>query len=58
MINEIEQKRKHLIKTAKIHGMNSHETIQCSQELDVLLLQQIKKTNDKYIQAKELTACR
>ncbi|MGM0874556.1 MAG: aspartyl-phosphate phosphatase Spo0E family protein [Bacillota bacterium] len=43
--NEIELKRKHLIKTAKQFGLNSIETIQCSQELDTLLLQEIKWSN-------------
>jgi hypothetical protein len=43
--NEIELKRKTLIKTAKQFGLNAIETIQCSQELDILLLQEIKWSN-------------
>ncbi|MEI4791025.1 Spo0E family sporulation regulatory protein-aspartic acid phosphatase [Bacillus pumilus] len=46
MINyEIEQKRLHLIKTAKKFGMNAEETIRCSQELDTLLNKGIKYTS-------------
>lgn len=44
--NEIELKRKHLIKTAKQFGLNAIETIKCSQELDILLLQEIKWSNE------------
>lgn len=40
--NEIELKRKHLIKTAMQYGLNASETIECSQELDILILQEIK----------------
>lgn len=47
VINEIELKRKHLIKTAMQYGLNSIETIECSQELDFLLLQEIKWSNEK-----------
>ncbi|WEZ73236.1 aspartyl-phosphate phosphatase Spo0E family protein [Bacillus altitudinis] len=39
---EIEQKRLHLIETAKKFGMNAEETIRCSQELDTLLNKGIK----------------
>ncbi|WP_353856174.1 aspartyl-phosphate phosphatase Spo0E family protein [Bacillus sp. Bos-x628] len=46
MINyEIEQKRLHLIETAKKFGMNAEETIRCSQELDTLLNKGIKHTS-------------
>lgn len=46
MINyEIEQKRLHLIETAKKFGMNAEETIRCSQELDTLLNKGIKSTS-------------
>lgn len=43
MVNEIEAKRKNLIETARLYGMNDAATIQCSQELDELLLQQMKQ---------------
>ncbi|MFC0163534.1 MULTISPECIES: aspartyl-phosphate phosphatase Spo0E family protein [Bacillus] len=36
-INTIEEKRLDLIQTARKFGLNSKETIQCSQELDNLL---------------------
>ncbi|WP_264191575.1 aspartyl-phosphate phosphatase Spo0E family protein [Metabacillus litoralis] len=45
IVNEIELKRKTLLTMAKRYGLTSVETIRCSQELDVLLLQQIKKIN-------------
>lgn len=44
-VNEIERKRQQLIKTALHYGINSTKTIQCSQELDLLLLQEIKGLN-------------
>ncbi|MBM7604138.1 hypothetical protein JOC75_002111 [Metabacillus crassostreae] len=47
IVNEIEQKRKTLLRMAKRYGLNSKETVRCSQELDVLLLKQIKKINAK-----------
>jgi Spo0E like sporulation regulatory protein len=47
--NEIEIKRKHLIKTAKKYGINSDQTIQCSQELDMLILQEILGSNKHLI---------
>ncbi|MGD6817714.1 aspartyl-phosphate phosphatase Spo0E family protein [Metabacillus sp. 84] len=40
--NEIESKRKSLIDLALKHGLNSDVTLKCSQELDHLLLQEIK----------------
>ncbi|MFY4774283.1 aspartyl-phosphate phosphatase Spo0E family protein [Metabacillus sp. RGM 3146] len=43
MVNEIEAKRKSLIETARLYGMNDAATIQCSQELDELLLEQMKQ---------------
>jgi hypothetical protein len=46
MINNIELKRQSLIKTAMQYGLNSIETIECSQELDNLLLQEIKWSNE------------
>jgi len=46
MINKIELKRQSLIKTAMQYGLNSIETIECSQELDTLLLQEIKWSNE------------
>ncbi|MBO1511680.1 aspartyl-phosphate phosphatase Spo0E family protein [Metabacillus bambusae] len=46
VINEIELKRKALIKTALQYGLNSNKTIECSQELDILLLQEIKWCKD------------
>ncbi|MBZ5751397.1 MULTISPECIES: aspartyl-phosphate phosphatase Spo0E family protein [Metabacillus] len=49
IINNIELKRQDLIKTAMQYGMNSVETIECSQELDTLLLQEIKWSNEKKI---------
>ncbi|MED1094976.1 aspartyl-phosphate phosphatase Spo0E family protein [Bacillus gobiensis] len=36
-MNTIEEKRLDLIQTARKFGLNSKETIQCSQELDNLL---------------------
>ena len=47
IINNIELKRQNLIKTVMRHGLNSIETIECSQELDTLLLQEIKSNNEK-----------
>ncbi|YCA24350.1 aspartyl-phosphate phosphatase Spo0E family protein [Bacillus sp. JZ35] len=44
---EIEQKRLHLIETAKKFGMNAEETIRCSQELDTLLNKGIIKSTSK-----------
>lgn len=49
MINNIELKRQSLIKTAIQYGLNSIETIECSQELDTLLLQEIKWSSEKKI---------
>ncbi len=43
----IELKRKSLLKTALQYGINSNETITCSQELDILLLNEIKLRNSK-----------
>ncbi|MDQ0224210.1 aspartyl-phosphate phosphatase Spo0E family protein [Metabacillus niabensis] len=45
--NSIELKRKSLLKTALQYGINSSETITCSQELDILLLNEIKLRNSK-----------
>ncbi|MCD7034903.1 aspartyl-phosphate phosphatase Spo0E family protein [Metabacillus sp. GX 13764] len=42
MVNEIEAKRKDLIDTARLYGLNAKATIACSQELDELLLKEIK----------------
>lgn len=53
LLTEIELKRKHLINTAKQFGFHAEETIQCSQELDTLLLQQIKLDNRKHIKEKK-----
>ncbi len=39
----IEEMRITLIETAQKYGMNSKETIQCSQELDILLNTRIKE---------------
>ena len=47
MINNIELKRQDLIKTAMQYGLNSIETLECSQELDTLLLKEIKWSNEK-----------
>ncbi|MFS0662633.1 aspartyl-phosphate phosphatase Spo0E family protein [Bacillus mojavensis] len=43
MNRKIEELRVMLIKTAQKYGMNSKETIQCSQELDSLLNIRIKE---------------
>jgi exonuclease III len=51
--NEIEMKRKNLINKAMEHGLNAIETIECSQELDILLLQEIKWHNEHYLINKE-----
>ncbi|HZH60204.1 MAG TPA: aspartyl-phosphate phosphatase Spo0E family protein [Metabacillus sp.] len=48
--NEIEFKRQGLIKTALQYGINSNITIQCSQELDLILLQEIKELNKQWIE--------
>ncbi|WP_369690786.1 aspartyl-phosphate phosphatase Spo0E family protein [Metabacillus fastidiosus] len=53
LLTEIELKRKHLISTAKRFGLNAAETIQCSQELDTLILQQLKLTNHKTTKEKK-----
>ena len=45
LVNEIELKRQKLIKTALHYGINSAKTIQCSEELDLLLLKEIKELN-------------
>lgn len=52
-IKHIETLRLKLIETAKKYGMNSMKTIQCSQELDTLLIEEMrmkreamKKAND------------
>jgi hypothetical protein len=47
MINNIELKRQDLIKKAMQYGLNSIETLECSQELDTLLLKEIKWSNEK-----------
>ncbi len=49
-LNEIELKRQQLIKTALHNGINSTKTIQCSQELDLLLLEEIKELNKQTIE--------
>ncbi|WP_234031489.1 aspartyl-phosphate phosphatase Spo0E family protein [Lentibacillus cibarius] len=45
----IKQKRKQMIETANIQGMESADTLKCSQELDVLILkyQRNIKTKDE-----------
>lgn len=43
MNSKIEEMRITLIETAQKYGMNSKETIQCSQELDILLNTWIKE---------------
>ncbi|PJY99917.1 MULTISPECIES: aspartyl-phosphate phosphatase Spo0E family protein [Bacillus] len=43
MNSKIEEMRITLIETAQKYGMNSKETIQCSQELDSLLNTRIKE---------------
>lgn len=43
MNSKIEEMRITLIETAQKYGMNSKETIQCSQELDSLLNIRIKE---------------
>lgn len=45
--NEIEYKRKDLIQVAKKHGINADITLKCSQELDMLLLKQIRESIKK-----------
>lgn len=55
-INNIELKRQNLIKTALRYGLNSVETIECSQELDTLLLQEIKWSNEKNIMKEKKTS--
>ncbi|MFC0275007.1 aspartyl-phosphate phosphatase Spo0E family protein [Metabacillus herbersteinensis] len=45
--NEIEYKRKNLIQVAKEHGINAEITLKCSQELDMLLLKQIRESIKK-----------
>lgn len=52
-VDEIEVKRKLLIKTAKKYGINANETIQCSQELDLLLLKEIIGTNKHVVMEDE-----
>nr|WP_276561361.1 aspartyl-phosphate phosphatase Spo0E family protein [Bacillus licheniformis] len=39
LLHEIEEKRKELLKIVMTNGMNSHITIQHSQQLDILLLE-------------------
>ncbi|MDR4434683.1 aspartyl-phosphate phosphatase Spo0E family protein [Bacillus tequilensis] len=43
MDSKIEEMRTTLIETAQKYGMNSEETIQCSQALDSLLNSRIKE---------------
>ena len=43
MNSKIEEMRITLIETAQKYGMNSKETIQCSQELDILLNTRFKE---------------
>ncbi|XLG09642.1 Spo0A-P phosphatase (iron-metabolism related) [Bacillus subtilis] len=43
MNSKIEEMRITLIETAQKYGMNSKETIQCSQELDILRIPGLKK---------------
>jgi hypothetical protein len=47
-INTIEEKRLDLIQTAKKFGLNSKETIQCSQELDNLLTKYLQKEPEQF----------
>jgi hypothetical protein len=42
-LNEIENYRQKLFEAAKDYGMNSSETVRCSQELDLLIIEQIKQ---------------
>ncbi|WP_191562367.1 aspartyl-phosphate phosphatase Spo0E family protein [Metabacillus idriensis] len=42
-LNEIDIHRQMLLDAAKEHGLNSSETVRCSQELDALILKQMKK---------------
>lgn len=41
-IKQIETLRLKLIETAEKYGMNSLKTIQCSQELDMLLIKEMR----------------
>lgn len=49
-INTIEEKRLDLIQTARKFGLNSKETIQCSQELDNLLSKYLHQGPDHFQQ--------
>ncbi|MGG4490481.1 aspartyl-phosphate phosphatase Spo0E family protein [Metabacillus idriensis] len=42
-LNEIENYRQKLFESAKEYGMNSSETVRRSQELDLLIIEQIKQ---------------
>ncbi|MCZ0755375.1 aspartyl-phosphate phosphatase Spo0E family protein [Anoxybacillus sp. J5B_2022] len=44
MIMLIEEKRQQMIEMALTYGFTAKETIQCSQELDELINQYVKKT--------------
>lgn len=48
-LNEIENYRQKLFETAKDYGMNSSETVRCSQELDLLIIEQIKQQLKKHM---------
>ncbi|MDX8289523.1 MULTISPECIES: aspartyl-phosphate phosphatase Spo0E family protein [Metabacillus] len=49
-VNEIEVHRQKLFEAAKEHGMNSSETVRRSQELDQLILEQIKRQMEGELQ--------
>lgn len=42
-MNEIDIYRQRLFDAAKEHGINSSETVRCSQELDAIILKQMKQ---------------
>lgn len=37
LLNQIDKKKKKMVEVASITGMDSYQTLKCSQELDILL---------------------
>ncbi|MGJ9458489.1 Spo0E family sporulation regulatory protein-aspartic acid phosphatase [Oceanobacillus sp. CF4.6] len=47
LIEKINQKKETLLKTAEVYGISSENTIECSQELDKLIVEYQKITESK-----------
>jgi hypothetical protein len=47
LLNQIDKKKKKMVEVASITGMDSYQTLKCSQELDILLNLHMKHFSQK-----------